>query len=351
MPGLPLPALVPTEVNVAVQLALALPDPATSSVAVLHEGCRRVEIWMTETDDLAELDEARHWLAAVETYLAAKNAEGPAQTTARLVEDRIGELLGPAENRGPATVGRDQRFPRRERHDFRVMHMERRVWVHRLPLPRRRVLRLIRDEIADRRTRPEVPAELRCDLRLGAFQDVLADIEDGSLDLILTDPPYPRQYLPLWTELAQFAAAKLAPHGVLAAMTGAMYLPEVIARLGEHLAYRWTMAYLVPGPGGVVYGRNVVQAWKPVLIYGSSNRRLYDVASSRASDKQFHGWGQSESGFYSLLRLLADPGAIVCDPFAGGGTTAVVARGLGCHFIGAEIDPGTYEIAMRRLAP
>ena len=43
------------------------------------------------------------------------------------------------------------------------------------------------------------------------------------------------------------------------------------------------------------------------------------------------------------------PGVTVCDPFAGGGTTAVVAQALGCHFVGAEVDPETYAIAQRRL--
>src|ERR1035437_1089184 len=35
------------------------------------------------------------------------------------------------------------------------------------------------------------------DLRYGDFKTVLADIPDDSLDLILTDPPYPKEFLPL----------------------------------------------------------------------------------------------------------------------------------------------------------
>ncbi len=80
-----------------------LPDPVGATVAAMHDGCRRVEQWMIETDDLAALDEARQWLAAVETYLEARDAQGPAQTTARLLEDRIGEVLGPAQNGGMRT--------------------------------------------------------------------------------------------------------------------------------------------------------------------------------------------------------------------------------------------------------
>ncbi len=200
------------------------------------------------------------------------------------------------------------------------------------------------------RPEPERPIALLCDLRLGDFRDVLTDIPDESIDLILTDPPYPAEFLPLWTDLAVLAKRVLAPHGVLAAMSGQTHLPEVYRRLGEHLPYRWTMAYLMSGTANVVHARRVSTMWKPVLVYGSSVRRLHDVATSKAADKDYHGWGQSESGMYDLIGLLTDPGATVLDPFVGGGTTAVVAAAHGCHFIGAEVDPEVHATAVRRVA-
>lgn len=336
----------------AIRALPALPDPSTATVAAMHNACRGVEAWMNETRDVADLNEARHWLAAVEEYLSHKQAEGPAQTTARLLEARIGELLGPAEHGGDRRNGKSvtNDLNRTERYEFRLMAERRDVWEDKLPLARRRVLRLIRDDEADARPEPERPVELLCDVRLGDFRTVLADIPDGSLDLILTDPPYPAEFLPLWDDLGAFAAAKLAPHGVLAAMSGQTHLPTVYALLGKSLTYRWTMAYLMTGAANVVHARRVSTMWKPVLVYGSSDRRLHDVATSKAADKDFHGWGQSESGMFDLLSLLADPGATVCDPFVGGGTTAVVAGAHGCHFVGAEVDPEAHAKAVRRLS-
>jgi 16S rRNA G966 N2-methylase RsmD len=191
-----------------------------------------------------------------------------------------------------------------------------------------------------------------CDLRLGDFRVVLADIPDGSVDVILTDPPYPAESLPLWTDLAIFAKRVLKPDGLLVAMSGQLHLPEVFARLGEHLTYRpyrWIIAYLTPGAATVVHARNVQTMWKPVLVYGSTTRRLHDVARSDKADKEHHGWGQSESGMAALLRLVADPGQVVCDPFLGGGTTAVVALDYGCSFIGAEVDREAYETSLVRV--
>jgi adenine-specific DNA-methyltransferase len=43
------------------------------------------------------------------------------------------------------------------------------------------------------------------------------------------------------------------------------------------------------------------------------------------------------------------PGQIVFDPFMGTGTTAVVARDHGRHFMGAEIDSRYHAVAIRRL--
>ncbi|MCC5951908.1 MAG: site-specific DNA-methyltransferase [Acidimicrobiia bacterium] len=43
-------------------------------------------------------------------------------------------------------------------------------------------------------------------------------------------------------------------------------------------------------------------------------------------------------------------GGVVLDPYMGTGTTAVVARDQGRVFVGAELDPGYHEVALRRLA-
>jgi DNA modification methylase len=47
---------------------------------------------------------------------------------------------------------------------------------------------------------------------------------------------------------------------------------------------------------------------------------------------------------------LAGPGVVVLDPFAGSGTTGMAALGLGCSFVGFEIDGGQVAAANARLA-
>lgn len=186
------------------------------------------------------------------------------------------------------------------------------------------------------------------------FRDALGDIPDGSVDLILTDPPYPAEYLPQLSDLGYLASQCLKDGGVLAMMYGNRYLPEVYARLSEHLTYHWTMAYLTPG-GQSYYDwqRNVNTFWKPVLLYVKGDYVgdcIGDVAKSADNDKRFHHWGQSESGTSDLMERLSKPGDTVIDPFVGGGTTAVVAALTHRKFLGCDLSRQAIETTRYRLS-
>ncbi len=50
-----------------------------------------------------------------------------------------------------------------------------------------------------------------------------------------------------------------------------------------------------------------------------------------------------------LIRQSSNAGDIVLDPFAGSGSTLLAAKRLHRQYIGFEIDPEYYQIAMRRL--
>ena len=49
------------------------------------------------------------------------------------------------------------------------------------------------------------------------------------------------------------------------------------------------------------------------------------------------------------LRVFTSPGELVCDPFAGSGTTGVACLRLGRRFVGWERDPKYHAIAVKRL--
>lgn len=188
----------------------------------------------------------------------------------------------------------------------------------------------------------------------GDFRDALSDL--SAVDAIVTDPPYPEEFLPLFADLSKVAASILRPGGICAVMVGQSYLPQIIAALGENLAYHWTLAYLTPGGQAVqLWQRKVNTFWKPVLIYVNGDYTgawLGDVTRSDVNDndKQHHHWGQSESGMADLIERVTKPGQLIVDPFLGGGTTAVVAHDLGRKFTGCDIDETCIATTTARFA-
>ena len=187
----------------------------------------------------------------------------------------------------------------------------------------------------------------------GDFVDVCANLPAASVDVVMTDPPYPREFIPLYGKLAETSARLLKPGGSLLVMVGQSYLPDVLALMTPHLRYHWTAAYLTPGGQAVqLWDRKVNTFWKPVLwlVKGDYERDwIGDVSKSDANDKQYHDWGQSESGMADLVRRFTRPGDTVLDPFLGGGTTGVVCHRMHRRFIGIDIEESNVRLARGRI--
>ena len=187
-----------------------------------------------------------------------------------------------------------------------------------------------------------------CDIRTCSCAELFAS--GIKPDAVITDPPYPKEFLPVFTELAESCKAADVP--LVAVMSGQSYLPEVMQRLCEFLAYRWTLAYITPGGQSVQqWPCKVNTFWKPVLLFGSSLDWIGDVCKSDVNDndKRFHNWGQSESGMIDLVERLTKPGQLVCDPFGGAFTTGLVSLKLGRRFVGCDIDSGCVEKGLLRI--
>lgn len=196
-------------------------------------------------------------------------------------------------------------------------------------------------ESAPKTVRSEL--EKVCILRHCDMENLLTSF-DG-IDAIVTDPPYPKEYLPLYGRLAQLVAK--VP--TVAVMCGQSYLPEILEAMCGHLKYRWTLAYLTPGKAMRQWERKIDCAWKPILLFGEVTDYVFDTFKSDAPEKDHHDWGQSESGMADLIGRLTKPGQLVCDPFLGGGTTAVVAVRMGRRFVGCDIDSKCVEKTWTRL--
>jgi SAM-dependent methyltransferase len=223
----------------------------------------------------------------------------------------------------------------------------------------KRAQRIARERDAEQRrlnAAPHAIAQNGIETRIGDFRKELAQIDVGTVDAIITDPPYKPEFWPLYEQLGEQAARLLVPGGVLAVMTGTRLgmLDAVEPLLAISMRRRHRGIYLTPGPRWRDQLERVATGYKPILIYArpdADDLRWIndDIFGSTSDDKRFHHWGQSESGMASLVERLTDPGALVVDPFLGGGTTAVVCRDLGRRFLGCDIDPAAVATARERL--
>lgn len=200
----------------------------------------------------------------------------------------------------------------------------------------------------------EAPAPSdRFDLICGDLADVLPTLDAESVDVIITDPPYGQDALGLYETLAREAARILKPGRCLYVMTGQSYLPEILERMATHITYRWTIAYLTQGAESAqLWDRSVNTFWKPILCFSNgpyTGEWMGDVVQSKANDKRFHQWGQSESGMAQVVEKYSTPGDLIVDPFCGSGTTGLAALMLDRRFCGIDVNEEQIAIARGRL--
>lgn len=165
----------------------------------------------------------------------------------------------------------------------------------------------------------------------GDFREKCKDIKDNSVDLILTDPPYPEEYLPLWEDLAKIAQRVLKPGKFCIAYCGHIHLDKVMEMMKNHLDFYWIACLLQKGMSAKVNSRNVICEWKPVLIFYKppmkiAERTWRDVLDHGGREKGLHDWQQGEDDMKYLLDFFSDVGDLVLEPMAGSGTVPKICK-------------------------
>lgn len=204
---------------------------------------------------------------------------------------------------------------------------------------------------------PAVDDRVRC----CPVAELAQHVPQGSVDAVVTDPPYVAESLPVYRDLAAFAAHALRPGGLVLASAGQPYLPVILKHMklggGVDLKYRWCIAYYKPHAKQQVHSAKVSPRWLPVLVWtrAGSQPESYstdwiDSGPYCAADKQRHHWGQSPGGLEALIReWVKQPSALICDPFCGAGSTLVAALRLGHRVIGSDIDPANVALTKEAL--
>lgn len=203
---------------------------------------------------------------------------------------------------------------------------------------------------------------------VGDCLDIMAQMPDGCVDLVITDPPYGVSYRRSGKEEYMIGdTVNLFPYFMpdfrrLLRPDGAIYLFSSTTRLVEVLPLFQTYFKL---HSILVWDKQVGQIphqlthyklrWEPIL-YGSKglhqlNEYKDDVISCPIvrGRKRLHITQKPEDIIAYCIENSTQAGDIVADFFMGSGTTAVVADRLGRKFFGCDINPDYVKTALERL--
>lgn len=121
-----------------------------------------------------------------------------------------------------------------------------------------------------------------------------------------------------------------------------------------------TLAWIKPdasprfnGQGAARGFENAVTAWCGTGYRSWNAGGKRGVYTHLVNPPNRHGAHPTEKPIALMCELLLDftaPGALVCDPFMGSGTTGVAAAKLGRKFIGIEQNEKWFDIACERIA-
>ncbi len=188
----------------------------------------------------------------------------------------------------------------------------------------------------------------------GDFREAGVGIADGSVDLVLTDPPYADDGVALLGDLSAFAGRVLRPGGLCLVYSGQFYLPQVYAALTQSLEYMWT--FCIRHSSEQRFRKYALHVgWKPVVaLYKPPLKQWWEPFSDvlcvgGQPEKGLHDWQQSEAEAAIFIDKLSPAAGLVVDPFAGSGTVLAAAKGLGRSYRGFEIDATRANLARARL--
>ena len=204
-------------------------------------------------------------------------------------------------------------------------------------------------------------------LYLGDCLEILPTLAGGSVDAVVTDPPYG-----IARGKGQINKARGKGFYSDAFDDSPAYVRNVVVPVIESLRNMCGCVVLTPGnknmcaypqpdsfgcfyqpaaSGLQVFGNVDAQ---PIFYYGRNRnpnmgkRLSWQVTEPPATNE--HPCAKPQKAWKVLLCSVTRRGDTVLDPFMGSGTTGVACIQTGRKFIGIEIDEGYFEIAKRRIA-
>lgn len=170
-----------------------------------------------------------------------------------------------------------------------------------------------------------------------------------SVDLILTDPIY--QNVKDYEWLAEMAGRVLKKDGNALAFVNAKWFPLCFLAAPTKLP---PLVYVQTSGPSPMNGRIIAKSY--YLLWWGSGKLVgympdgYVGTSWSKAGSHNHKWTKNPKYIKAVLKAFTREGAIILDPFAGGGTIPSVARMRGRRWLAFEIKPEIADLARQRIA-
>jgi hypothetical protein len=180
-------------------------------------------------------------------------------------------------------------------------------------------------------------------------------VQPGTVQAVITDIPYVREWLPHVSDFAEWCSRVLVPGGVMATFYGQHHLDECMVALSQHLQYQWIFISPLTGVNGN-YAHPVSSRYQLALVYTNSKawklRRVTEdvIPSTRRRDRDTtHPHRKNVPQMQFLVEAFSQEGNLIVDPCAGGFTTAVACHNTHRRFIGCDKNPDCLRMAKERF--
>ena len=219
------------------------------------------------------------------------------------------------------------------------------------------------------------------------YTDLLARLESGNIDLVLTDPPYTISKNTGFKNCGTRGVKRLRVNMDFGEWDKSMIDLPQLARLvysclrkgGTAIIWYdlWKLSYLSQAMLEAGFKQRRLIVWEksnPVPLnqrvnYLTNSREIallgvkgsnptfnekyhsgvFRMPIPRDGGKRLHPTQKPLQLFNELVRIHSNPNNIIVDPFLGSGTTAVAAVSNNRKFIGGDIDPQYVEVAKGRV--
>ena len=206
----------------------------------------------------------------------------------------------------------------------------------------------------------------------GDCLEILPTLESGSVDAVVTDPPYGigfkystyvdtaegyGEWLLSIIEKCEILCNESSPVFVWQAMLNAKMFALWFPRDWRIFCAAKNFVQMRPTP--MQYSYDPVLVWwtdgvnKP-YSRGDASRDFHiantaNTMNRKDNDSGGHPCARPLDQVTHIIDQWVKPGGTVIDPFMGSGTTGVACVKTGRNFIGVELDPGYFAIAKRRI--